>query len=102
LARSTVNEGTRCPPDESTIQSGAPLNVAVANLKLGRHISVQRSERECKPSDPASPGLECHTGITTDDLFPATTMYVTATVADPAGIESRLFYQVAGRRARVP
>ena len=46
------------------------------------------------------------------DLFPATTMYITATVVDTGGqfwdpgkrrfvtgpVESRLFYQIAGRR----
>ena len=51
---------------------------------------------------PGKRGLRCHAGITADDLFPATTMYITATIADTVGAVSRLFYQVAGRRTRVP
>ena len=41
-------------------------------------------------------------GITMDDSFPATTVYIKATVSDMSGGESHLFYQIAGRRTRVP
>jgi hypothetical protein len=63
---------------------------------------MQRTEEKCKKSDPNSPGLNCHAGITMDDSFPATTVYIKATVSDMSGGESHLFYQIAGRRTRVP
>ncbi|MEA2989810.1 MAG: hypothetical protein QOG83_2521 [Alphaproteobacteria bacterium] len=85
----------------TTIQPGEELAVAVAKRSQGRHVSVQRREGACRGTG-AGRGLNCHAGITVDDLFPATTMYITATVVDPAGLETRLFYQIAGRRARVP
>jgi hypothetical protein len=84
-----------------TIQPGQSTTVAVARRSQGRHVSEQRRESMCR-STGAGRGLHCHAGITVDDLFPATTMYMTATVVDAAGVESRLFYQIAGRRARVP
>ena len=83
------------------IQPGKDQPVTVAKRSQGRHISIQRRESMCLGTGPGR-GLHCQAGITVDDLFPATTMYITATVVDPAGVESRLFYQIAGRRARVP
>jgi hypothetical protein len=92
-------EGPLAQP--TTIQPGEELAVTVAKRSQGRHISIQRRESTCMGTGPGR-GLNCNAGITVDDLFPATTMYVTATVVDPAGAESHLFYQIAGRRARVP
>jgi hypothetical protein len=88
-------------PIQATIQPGDELAVAVAKRSQGRHISIQRRESTCMDTGTGR-GLRCNAGITVDDLFPATTMYVTATVVDTAGAESHLFYQIAGRRARVP
>jgi hypothetical protein len=95
-------EGSRRPPLHYTIDPGEEVKVPVANRAQGRHISVQRPDGDCLPASPTGRGLDCHGGITVDDLFPATTMYITATVVDPAGVENRLFYQIAGRRARLP
>lgn len=94
------------------------LKVNAAKLSQGRHI-VQKFSGKC----PASPGLspkdsktppdvnECPEKGINIDLFPATTVYITATVVDPAAkhwdpaqktfvvgpVESRLFVQIAGR-----
>ena len=95
--------GIRYPLTQpETIGPGLPRDVPVASRKQGRHVSLQRTEIKCKKSDPTSPGLNCHAGLTIDDFFPATTMYITATVTDTSGLESHLFYQIAGRRTRVP
>lgn len=91
--------GIRNPLTQATIDLRDDLKVAVANRSQGRHISVQRTDLTCvRPGR----GLHCHTGITADDLFPATTMYITGTVVDETGNESQFYYQVAGRRAPLP
>jgi hypothetical protein len=97
------HNGIRHPLTQpETIGPGLPRDLPVANRKQGRHISMQRTEEKCKKSDPNSPGLNCHAGITMDDSFPATTVYIKATVSDMSGGESHLFYQIAGRRTREP
>ena len=86
------------------IKPGEEIKVPVASLGHARHIFLQRTDSDCKVSEAAA---QCQPGRTLD-LFPATTMYITATVVDPAtatianpgGVESHLFYQVAGRRLR--
>ncbi|HXO19015.1 MAG TPA: hypothetical protein VOA87_03725 [Thermoanaerobaculia bacterium] len=90
------------------------FQVALAKLSQARHIFIDVKPEDCKQQAGKKDGniddTLCTPGITVD-LFPATTMYVTATVIDPAAkhwdpvqgkfivgpIESRLFYQVAGR-----
>src|SRR5205085_8510923 len=95
--------------DLGKIKANGELDVPVANLGQGRHISVHWNDSDCTKHH-SEHGLNCHAGITADDLFPATTMYITATIVDPAtvtvanpdGVKSYLFYQIAGRHARMP
>src|SRR5262249_22629052 len=85
---------------QSEINQDDHHDVAVANRAQGRHISVKQNDKASLVI--SGRGLNCHTGITADDLFPATTMYITATIVDPDRGESKLRYQVAGRRAPIP
>lgn len=92
--------------------------VAVAKLGQGRHI-VQVYDGKCpievgnSASDTSKPPEvnNCPTAGVNLDLFPSTTLYITATVVDPNAkhwdpasktyitgpLESHLFYQIAGR-----
>jgi hypothetical protein len=102
-------DGTRRPLAERTIESGGEIKIEAARLSQKRHVFKQLTERDCAAPDPEG---YCRAGGFMIDLFPATTMYITATVVDPHGqrwdpsrkrfvtgaIESRLFYQIAGRR----
>ncbi len=96
----------------------ATESVTVAKLAQGRHI-VQVNDGKCpiepgnSPADNAKPPEvnNCPTKGVNLDLFPATTLYITATVVDPNAkhwdpaakvyvtgpLESHLFYQIAGR-----
>src|SRR5207244_2787783 len=70
------------------------------------HILHQLTEKDCN-----DPEVTCTPGGYNIDLFPATAMYITATIVDPRGrrwhpkrkrfvdgpVESRLFYQISGR-----
>ena len=98
------NQTARQPlAQPTTVQPGAPpLNVPVANRKQGRHISVQRADDLCAESGSHGYGRRCQSGVTADDLFPATTVYMKAKIVDSEGLVSQLFYQIAGRRTRVP
>ena len=95
-------------------------SVQVAALRQGRHI-VQKYDGKCPPGLRAAAGSadaskgpdgnDCPNAGINVDLFPATMIYVTATVVDPNAkhwdpvsksfvvgpLESRLFYQIAGR-----
>ena len=102
-------DGIRRPLVERTIASGGEIKIDAARLRQKRHVFKQLTERDCAAPDPEG---YCRAGGFMIDLFPATTMYITATVVDPYGqhwdpskkrfvtgpIESRLFYQIAGRR----
>lgn len=102
-------DGTRRPVIERTIASGEEIKIDAARLSQKRHVFKQLTERDCAVPDPEG---YCRAGGFMIDLFPATTMYITATIVDPHGqrwdpskkrfvtgpIESRLFYQIAGRR----
>jgi hypothetical protein len=89
--------------------------VALAKLSQGRHIFIDVKPEDCKQQqagrrDGNIDDTLCTPGISVD-LFPATMLYVTATVIDPAAkhwdpaqakfvvgpLESKLFFQVAGR-----
>jgi hypothetical protein len=91
---------------------GDAVQVPIARLAQGRHIFENVVTRNCsEPADRSSgPEVnECVNGIFVD-LFPATTVYVVATVVDPHAlhwdpaqgrlvvgpVESRIFYQFAG------
>lgn len=88
--------------------------VPLAKLSQSRHIFIDVKPEDCKRPAAIKDGNPddelCQPGITVD-LFPSTTMYITATVIDPQAkhwdpaqakfvvgpLESKLFYQVAGR-----
>lgn len=90
------------------------FKVALAKLSQARHVFIDVKPEDCKRQAANSDGniddRLCKPGITVD-LFPATTMYITATIIDPAAkhwdpvqakfvvgpLASQLFYQVAGR-----
>jgi len=100
-------DGTRRPFLQQTIESGGEIKIDAARLSQKRHLFKQLTESDC-----ARPVGYCRAGGFMIDLFPATTMYITATVVDTGGqfwdpskrrfvtgpVESRLFYQIAGRR----
>jgi hypothetical protein len=100
------SNGTRRPLRQQTVEKDEEIKIGVAQLRQKRHIFHQLTEREC-----ADPEIACTPGAFEVDLFPATAMYITATIVDPRGqrwdskrkrfvngpVESRLFYQVAGR-----
>jgi hypothetical protein len=93
-------------------------SVVVATLRQGRHI-VEKYDGKCPPglrniaadASKGPDGNDCPNAGINVDLFPATTIYITATVVDPNAkhwdpasksfvvgpVESRLFYQIAGR-----
>ncbi len=88
------------------------VKLTVARLSQKRHIDEVLTERDCAANDRLrGPDTACKPGGRTVDLFPATTMFITATVIDPRGqvwdpkrrhmvegpVSSHLFYQVAGR-----
>ena len=94
------------------IGRGETFPVEVANLAQGRHIREKVAE-DCDVADnttgkPDTGG--CAPGVNVD-LFPATTLYLTATVVDPNAkhwdpqleryvtgpVKTRVYYQVAGR-----
>jgi hypothetical protein len=88
--------------------------VALAKLSQARHIFIDVKPEDCKRQAAQKDGniddVFCRPGISLD-LFPATSLLVTATVIDPQAkhwdpaqgkfvigpLESKLFYQVAGR-----
>jgi hypothetical protein len=87
------------------------LPVTVARLGDGRHILERVTEEDCDRGDQLKgPDARCRPGINVD-LFPATTLYLRATVVDPDGkswdpqkrvyrrgpVRSRIYLQVAGR-----
>jgi len=109
----------------STRLGREPATIAVAALRQGRHIA-QRFDGACLKTPPPSPRQppaaprdavlstdvnECPNAGFSLDLFPATTLFVTATIVDPAAkhwdpaarrfvtgpLTSRLYFQVAGR-----
>jgi hypothetical protein len=88
------------------------LKVPLAHLSDKRHIYRVVTEKDCVPQDSTKePDVaRCGTGINVD-LFPSTTVYITATVVDPKArhwdrekkqyvtgpLSSQFFYQIAGR-----
>lgn len=93
--RRPLAQPTTVPP------GGLALPVSVANRRQGRHISVQWGDNNCPIRGKQKHGRHCQPGMTSDDLFPATTVYLTAKVVAADGLTSELFYQIAGRHASV-
>ena len=97
-------DGTRRPLLQQTIGSGDEINIEAARLSQDRHVFKKLTKDDC-------PENLCQPDKFVIDLFPATTMYLTATIVDPGGqvwnpseqrlvtgpVESRLYYQIAGR-----
>jgi len=96
---------------QQTVASGGEVSVRVASVPQTPYIYRRLTERDC-PQSSSGFGRLCQPGTTLIDLFPATTMYIKATVVDPQGrlrndgqkragtrsTESQLYYQIAGRR----
>ena len=103
--------GTRRPLSRQTVPAGGEVTVRVASVPQTPYIYRRLTERDCPPTDSGF-GRLCQPGTTLIDLFPATTMYIRATVVDSQGklrndspkragmrsVESELYYQIAGRR----
>jgi len=102
----------RIPERRGGFPSGGVVRVPVARLAEGRHIFENVVTHNCgAPADRSSDSEvnECVNGIFVD-LFPATTVYIMATVVDPHArhwdparerfvvgpVESRIFFQFAG------
>lgn len=104
-------QGTRRPLSQQTVAGGGEISVRVASVPQTPHIYRRLTERDCPPTDSGF-GRLCRPGTVLIDLFPATAMYIRATVVDPQGrlpndgqkragtrsVESELYFQIAGRR----
>ena len=107
-------EGTRRALAQQTIPAGGEVTITVADARKRPYVLRQPTAKDCEPprDDSNAPELRCQAGRVVIDLFPATTMYITATVVDPKGerwdpktkrlvtgpVESQIYYQIAGRR----
>lgn len=107
-------ESTRRIVEKPTkIAKGGELKLTVARLNQQRHIVDTVDARVCESQDRlrGADTRGCRHGVMVD-LFPATTLYLTATVVEPNAkhwdsktkryvsgpVTSHLFYQIAGRR----
>jgi hypothetical protein len=105
---------TRIPEPRGRFALGGGLRVPVARLGQGRHIFENVVTPNCSAPADRSSGSEvneCVNGIFVD-LFPATTVYLVATVVDPQArhwdpaqgrfvvgpLQSHILYQFAGHR----
>jgi len=106
-------DGNRRALAQQTIAPGKDISIGVADVRKRPYVFKRTTEKDCAaPDKPGDHEARCQPGQVVIDLFPATTMYITATVVDPKGqrwdpkanrfvtgpIESRLYYQIAGRR----
>ena len=105
-------KSTRTVLKETTVKAGAELKVPLASLKQPPHVQRVVTEKDCAAYDrfAGRDVARCNPGVSMD-LFPATTVYVTATIVDPNAqywdpklgryvqgpLETQLFYQIAGR-----
>jgi hypothetical protein len=107
-------ESTRVLVKQSrALRPGETLRVSVARLSQRPHVRFGVNDRTCGNSDRLrGPDVRrCRPGVSMD-LFPATTLFLTATIVDPSArfwdprrkgyvqgeLRSRIFYQIAGRR----
>jgi hypothetical protein len=91
-----------------SIEPGDAITVKVANTSKQPYV-LRQVPASCPPG---AGQANCEPAKTVVDLFPATTMYITARVVDADGqrwdpgkgrfvagpVESRLYYQITGRR----
>lgn len=113
-ARDTAGGQAGGSPRRERYELRDVIQIPIATLAQGRHIFQNVVTRNCRaPNDRSfAPEVnECVNGIFVD-LFPATTVYLIATIVDPQArhwdatqgrfvvgpVQSRLFYQFAGRR----
>jgi hypothetical protein len=104
--------GTRQPLSRRTIAAGEEVSIDIANARKRPYVLWRPTPGDCGPrGEIRNDAPRCQPGTVVVDLFPATTMYITATVVDPKGqrwdpktkrfvtgpVESRLYYQIAGR-----
>jgi hypothetical protein len=94
------------------VERGQEVKVTLGRLNQPRHIYEVITERNCQDGQDRlkGPDARCRPGISVD-LFPATTLLITANVVDPQAkywdprrkryvtgpVTSQLFYQIAGR-----
>jgi len=94
------------------LEKGGTHSVPIARLSRGRHVVQRVTEKDCAREDRLQgPDVaKCKPGVQVD-LFPATSVFVTATVVDPNAkhwdakqkayvtgpLRSQVFVQVAGR-----
>jgi len=95
-----------------SIERGQTLNIPIAHLSDKRHVIENRTENDCAREDrlKGPDVVHCKPGISVD-LFPSTTVYLSATIIDPAAkhwdirakryvdgpVTSHVFLQFAGR-----
>src|SRR5262249_34473369 len=106
-------ESVRTIVRQANVEPKGEVKVPLARLNQRPHVRKVITQKECETPDRVSGPdvLRCNPGISVD-LFPSTTMYVTATIVEPRArfwspelkryvegpLESHLFYQIAGRR----
>jgi hypothetical protein len=99
---------------KSVLRKGGDVRIPIARLKDGRNIVEVLDEHNCNGREdirgPERDTRGCKFGINVD-MFPATSLLITATVVDPDAkhwdatknayvtgpVETRVFYQLAGR-----
>lgn len=105
-------EGTHRVTRQMTVKPDGEVKIPIARLNQRPHVRHVVTQKDCDAADRQhGPDVAaCHPGVSVD-LFPATTVYITATVVDPRAriwnpktrkyevgpLESQLFYQIAGR-----
>lgn len=104
---------TRTAVKEANVRARGNLKVPLARLDQKPRVRKVVTEKDCEAQDRVSGRdvARCNPGVSTD-MFPATTVYVTATIVDPKArywdrkigryvegpLETHLYYQIAGRR----
>lgn len=99
--------------DRAVIRKGGELKIPVARMSDKRHVFEVVTERDCREAQDRRRGADtarCRPGVNVS-LFPSTTLFITATVIDPAmrhwdprkkafvvgPVATKIFYQLAGR-----
>ncbi|MEP6920720.1 MAG: hypothetical protein ABI967_06315 [bacterium] len=106
-------EGSRQVIDKVEIRKGGELKIPIARMSEKRHVFEVVTERDCRDAQDRRKGQDtrgCKPGVNVD-LFPSTTLLVTATLIDPqmkhwdrrakkyivGPVATQIFYQIAGR-----
>ncbi|MBX9776678.1 MAG: hypothetical protein K2Y71_20055 [Xanthobacteraceae bacterium] len=106
------SDGTRVLTKQQTMKAGGDISIPVGNIGSRPYVFQRPTGRDCAPVEKSEYSeANCQAGKVVVDLFPATTIYVTATIVDPRGqrwdpkakrlvvgpVETGLYYQIAGR-----